>query len=142
MTVLAASGSLEAGPEPEPDGVDWSAQSAVVVAMGTVPYGYSLDVPEVRLNSGELLVDVHVAYQSYENNFPDDNPVVVALVDGHGMNIVCALYDLDVPGLLSQAAVVSCGIARSRSASRPMGAGLGAAPTISMTWGSLKSFYR
>jgi hypothetical protein len=143
MAALKASNSLDAyssGPQPEPENVNWDLQTAVVVAMGQVPYGYSLDVNEARQNGGRLLLDVHVGYQSYENNLDDDNPVVVLLVDGHGVTNVRAMYDLDVPGLLSQANASSCDAQRAGSSVGGSQADPGS--NVSMTWGSLKSLYR
>ena len=63
------------------------------------------------------------------------------LVDGQGMNIVRALYDQDLPGLLDQSTVVPCGAPRPLGLRRSNG-GLETAPTAAMTWGSLKSLYR
>jgi hypothetical protein len=142
MALLAANNSLEAGPEPEPDGIDWTKQTAVVVAMGTVPYGYSLGVQGARQISGALLLQVHVDYQSSENNFEDDNPVAVVIVDGQGMNTVQALYDLELPGLVDQSVVVPCGATRSTARLGRTDASLDTGSKVSMTWGSLKSVYR
>jgi hypothetical protein len=142
MAVLNAAGALEAGPEPDPPGIDWSTQSAAVVAMGTVPYGYSLTVLGARQISGVLLLDVHVDYQSYQNNYEDDNPVAIVLVDGHGMNSVEAMYDLALPTLLAQAEDVPCGGARRPSSLRRTGGALEILPVVPTTWGALKATYR
>lgn len=142
MAILAASGALDAGPEAEPPSVNWATQTAVVVAMGKVPYGYSLSVLGARQDSGVLLLGVHVEYQSTENNLEDVSPAAVLLVDGHGMNTIQALYDLEIPGLLDQAAVTPCGMARSGFGLRRTGGSLETGSTVSTTWGSLKSAYR
>jgi hypothetical protein len=142
MAVLAANGALAAGPEPEPPGVDWTKQTAVVVAMGMVPYGYDLDILNVRQIAGVLLLDVHVDYQTNENNYEDDNPVMVLLVDGQGVNAVQATYDLALPSLLPQAAVVPCGVTRSAFRLSRTAAGASAVPSLPVTWGSIKSAYR
>jgi hypothetical protein len=142
MAVLMANHALEAGPEAEPDGIDWTKQTAVVVAMGTVPYGYSLAVQGARQSSGALLLQVHVDYQSYENNYEDVNPAAVVIVDGQGMNTVQALYDFQAPGLLDQAVAIPCGISRTTYGLGRTSASLDTGPVSSMTWGSLKSVYR
>jgi hypothetical protein len=137
MVVLAASGSLEAGPEAEPAGVDWTNQTAAVVALGSVPYGYSLELVEARRNLNELLLEVHVGYQSYENNIEDVSPAATLVVNGQGMNVVRVMYDLDIPGLLDQATMVPCVAPRSA-----IGPSTDAAPGAAMTWGALKGLYR
>lgn len=140
MAALSASNSLEAGPEPEPNGVDWQHQSAVVVALGRVPYGYSLDALEARQSQGKLLVDVRVNYESTENNLEDNNPVVVLLVNAHG-NTVRALYEnLALPGMPSQNSAASCGAAHA--APSLAGSDGSAGSAVTMTWGGLKSTYR
>jgi hypothetical protein len=145
MAVLAANGSLETNlPEPEPDGVDWTRQTAVVVAMGRVPYGYNLAVLGAGQAAGILLLNVHVDYQSNENNLDDVTPATVVVVDGQGLNSVQVLYDLALPGLLDQATVVPCGTTRINSRLGRMSANLGTntGPEPSMTWGGVKSAYR
>ena len=141
MATLSASGSLAYGPDSQP-AVDWKNQSVVVVAMGQVPYGYDLNVREARQSDGKLLVDVHVDYQSYENNLDDENPVAVVVVDGHGMSRVRAMYDMELPTLVSHASAPSCGPAHGGPALAGADAVSDSAPTVAGTWGSLKASYR
>jgi len=141
MATLSASGSLTYGPDSQP-AVDWKNQSVVVVAMGQVPYGYDLNVRETRQSEGKLLVDVHVEYQSYENNLDDESPVAVVVVNGHGMNRVRAMYDMQLPTLVSHANAPSCGAAHGGPALGSADGSSDAAPTLAVTWGSLKASYR
>jgi len=140
MAALTLSGSLEYGPEAEP-AVDWNTQSVVIVAMGSVPHGYDLNVVDARQNQGTMLVNVHIDYQSYENNFENESPAVVMVVDGQGMNKVQAVYDLDLPTLVHLAAAPICIVPHAALSLR--GSDGGPDPTATMlTWGSLKSRYR
>jgi len=141
MANLSASGSLAYGPDSEP-AVDWRNQSVVVVAMGQVPYGYDLNVREARQSEGKLLVDVHVDYVSYENNLDDESPVAVVVVNGHGMNQVRAMYDLDLPTLVKRASAPNCGLAHGGPALAGADNGSDPASTVAGTWGSLKASYR
>ena len=141
MEALGASGSLTYGAETEPE-VDWKNQSVVVVAMGQMPYGYDLSVREARQSEGKLLVDVHVDYQSYENNLDDESPVAVLVVNGHGMNRVRAMYDMDLPTLVKASNAPNCGTAHGGPALVSVGGSTDSAPTLAVTWGSLKATYR
>jgi hypothetical protein len=141
MATLSASGSLAYGADAAPT-VDWKNQMVVVVAMGQMPYGYDLNVRECRQSEGKLLVDVHVDYTSYENNLEDESPVAVLVVDGRGMNKVRAMYDMDLPTLVSHANAPSCGAAHGGPALGSADGGLNSAPSLAVTWGSLKASYR
>ena len=132
------SGSLAYGADQMPE-VDWAHQAVVVVALGQVPYGYNLKVNEVRLGQGKLMLDLHVDYQSYQNSLDDVSPAAVVVVDASAPK-VRALYDLDLPGLPHQADAPKCGLS---SADQTASNGdTDPRPSVTGTWGALKSLYR
>jgi hypothetical protein len=140
MADLAARGCLEAGPLPAPD-IDWHRQSVVVVSMGRVPYGYSLQVDEARLALGQIMLNVHVGYQQVENYIDDVTPMHMLVVDAKGVNRVAAQYDLELPTLCGAAKALNCG--DLQRASSVLGVNDDQAPTSpTVSWGHMKDMYR
>jgi hypothetical protein len=140
MQALQATNSLAWGADAEPN-VDWTRQAVVVVALGSVPYGYSLKVNETRELQGKLMVDVHVDYQSYENSLDDVSPAAVVVVNSHG-NKVRALYDLALPGMPTQSDVANCSGSHSGPGLDGSAGSVDSGSSVALTWGALKSTYR
>jgi hypothetical protein len=136
MASLSASHSLVGGPDLEPQ-VDWANQTVVVVALGSLPYGYNSQLTGARQGLGGLILNVHVDYQHYQNSIEGVNPVMLLVVDGHDEKRVHVEYDMDLAGLQTDADAPRCG-----EGGGPGLRGNGASSSLAMTWGAVKSSYR
>ena len=151
MSELAARGALIILPAPEAPPIDWSRQTAVLVALGLAD-GYSVDVRHVSHIGGQLFLDVHVEQDRRQGKI-DVSPYVLVAVDTKRVDAVVARYDWAPLGLPTSGIVSGCSSTHPSKADRrrrPHGseatepaaaAGSDEAPST-VTWGALKSRYR
>jgi len=151
MSDLAARGALIILPAPEAPPIDWSRQTAVLVALGLAD-GYSVAVRQVSHIGGQLFLDVH-GEQDRRQGQVDVSPYVLVAVDTKRVDAVAARYDWAPTGLPTSGIVSGCSSTHPLKADRrrrPHGSE-GAEPTVvagsqetagTVTWGALKSRYR
>ena len=151
MSELTARGALIILPAPEAPRIDWSRQTAVLVALGLAG-GYSVDVPRVSHIGGQLFLDVHVEQDRHQGKI-DVSPYVLIAVDTKRVDAVVARYDWALPGLPTSGIVSGCSSTRPSKADRrrkPHGSET-TEPTVvvgseetagTVSWGALKSRYR
>lgn len=144
MSQAVASGKALAA-EPAPN-VDWSKYTVVVVALGEVPNGCSVEVQGARARANGLELDVHVSLGGVNQSYTVSPSQVVA-VARRNLSRVHLNVDATVAGLPTDATASASGASDGRLALRMHAAtatsDAAPAPTsTNLSWGALKNVYR